>query len=160
MLNDPDGEVAHGMSTLVEVFSYWGLLVSYVISIVVEAFMQSPCCLTDIFVIITLFAFDQMDFTLGLAGSRCLYLVGFIGVSWAFDSAAGLNMLAGLTPFLVAWAGSSIFCDGNNRLNLCASWEVNDGCMRKHADQGHALLEFFQKSDAPRLFLMLFWACH
>ena len=107
--------------------------------------MQSPSCLTNMLVIVTLLAFNQMDCTLGLAGSRCAYFVGFIG---AFDSAAGLNILAGLTPFLVAWAG--IFCDGNNRLNLCASGSrryfrvggggggggLNDDCLRKHADQG------------------------
>ena len=31
--------------------------------------------------VIALLAFSQMDCTLGLAGSRCAYLVGFIGLS-------------------------------------------------------------------------------
>ena len=119
---DPDGEVPHGMSTLVEVFRYWGFFLVFDLrSVVVEAFVQSPCCPTNILVIVAILSFNQMDCTLGLAGSRCAYFVGFFGVRWAFDSFSGVNVFAGLTPCLVAWAGSSRFCDGNNRLNLCTS---------------------------------------
>ena len=67
-----------------------------------EAFVQGPCCHTNV-LHMALLAFDQIDHTLDLAGGRCCHCVGFSGDS-ALKCVSDLDMFASLTAISVARA--------------------------------------------------------
>ena len=83
-------------------------------SVASESFLQGILCPTNI-LYATLTAFDQIDYTLCPAVGRCRHLVGFFGDSTA-ESVCSLDVWASLTASAVAWAVSSVFRDGDSKL--------------------------------------------
>jgi len=117
LLNDHDGEIFLAMSILVEMCSNWFPcpVMFDVRSVASELFLQGILCHTNI-LYATLTAFNQIDYTLCPAGGRCRHLVGFFGDSTA-ESVCSLDVWASLTASAVAWAVSSVFRDGDSKLN-------------------------------------------
>ena len=103
LLNDHDTKVFRGVSTSIEVLRHWFLhfLAFDVISVAIEADVQGILCSSNV-LFSALPALYQIDHTLGLAGSRCVHLVGFASDS-ASECVRGFDMLAGLTAPAVAW---------------------------------------------------------
>ena len=131
LFNDRDGKVFHGVSTLIEVLShrFQNLLVFDVTSVTIEADVQGILGQTNI-LFWALPALYHVNCALGLAVSRCVHLVGFLGFGTdrASESICGFDVLAGFAASAVAWPVSILFLfpgtfsDEDTFMNTCCKF--------------------------------------